>query len=493
MNSQIEYNVYKDIQKRTGGEIYLAVVGPVRTGKSTFIKRFMDIIVIPQIADENVKERTRDELPQSATGTTIMTTEPKFIPKEAAKIQVTPDTNVSVRLIDCVGYMTKGATGHIENDMERMVKTPWFDYEIPFTKAAEIGTKKVINEHSTIGIVITTDGSFGDIERNNYIEPEERTINQLKSLGKPFIVLLNTNKPYAKETLELANQISEKNNVTVLPINCEQLKKEEIYKILETVLYEFPLSSISFYMPKWVEMLEEDHYLKQDIITTLKMKLKDMHKVKDSAKLDDISSEYVKGSYIKNKDLSTGNIDIELDMDDMHYYSVLSDLTGTPIENEYHLIHSLKDYASLKNEYEKVKDAMMDVGYKGYGVVTPSKDEIILGEPEIIKTGNKYGVKIKAQAPSIHMIKTEVLTEIAPIVGSEQQAKELIEYINSSAQSSENGIFETNIFGKSIEQIVEDGIRNKLDKLSNETQEKMKNTLEKITNESTGGVICIII
>ncbi len=398
MNSQVEYNVYKDIQKRTGGEIYLAVVGPVRTGKSTFIKRFMDIMVIPQIADENVKERTRDELPQSATGTTIMTTEPKFIPKEAAKIQVTPDTNVSVRLIDCVGYMTKGATGHIENDMERMVKTPWFDYEIPFTKAAEIGTKKVINEHSTIGIVITTDGSFGDIDRNNYIEPEERTINQLKSLGKPFIVLLNTNKPYAKETLELANQISEKNNVTVLPINCEQLKKEEIYKILETVLYEFPLSSISFYMPKWVEMLEEDHYLKQDIITTLKMKLKDMNKVKDSAKLDDISSEYIKGSYIKNKDLSTGNIDIELDMDDMHYYSVLSDLTGTPIENEYHLIHSLKDYAALKNEYEKVKDAMMDVGYKGYGVVTPSKEEIILGEPEIIKTGNKYGVKIKAQA-----------------------------------------------------------------------------------------------
>ncbi len=315
----------------------------------------------------------------------------------------------------------------------------------------------------------------------------------MKSLGKPFIVLLNTNKPYAKETLELANQISEKNNVTVLPINCEQLKKEEIYKILETVLYEFPLSSISFYMPKWVEMLEEDHYLKQDIITTLKMKLKDMNKVKDSAKLDDISSEYIKGSYIKNKDLSTGNIDIELDMDDMHYYSVLSDLTGTPIENEYHLIHSLKDYAALKNEYEKVKDAMMDVGYKGYGVVTPSKEEIILGEPEIIKTGNKYGVKIKAQAPSIHMIKTEVLTEIAPIVGSEQQAKELIEYINSSAQSSENGIFETNIFGKSIEQIVEDGIRNKLDKLSNETQEKMKNTLEKITNESSGGVICIII
>lgn len=493
MNSQIEYNVYKDIQKRTGGEIYLAVVGPVRTGKSTFIKRFMDVMVIPEITDENVKERTKDELPQSATGTTIMTTEPKFIPKEAAKIQVTPDTSVSVRLIDCVGYMTKGATGHIENDMERMVKTPWFDYEIPFTKAAEIGTKKVINEHSTIGIVITTDGSFGDIDRNNYIEPEERTINQLKSLGKPFVVLLNTDKPFAKDTLELANQISEKNNVTVLPINCEQLKKEEIYKILETVLYEFPLCSISFYMPKWVEMLDENHYMKQDIISVIKTKIQDMNRVRDTKRLDDMCSDYVKECKVKNKDLSTGNIDVELEMDDKHYYSALSDLTGMPIQNEYNLIHSLKDYSSLKNEYGKVKDAMQDVSYKGYGVVTPSREEIILGEPEVIRTGNKYGVKIKAQAPSIHMIKTEVLTEIAPIVGNEQQAKDLIEYINSSAETSENGIFETNIFGKSIEQIVEDGIRNKLDKLSDETQEKMKNTLEKITNESTGGVICIII
>lgn len=488
-----QYDVYKDIKKRTNGEIYLAVVGPVRTGKSTFIKRFMDLMVIPEIQDENIKERTKDELPQSATGTTIMTTEPKFIPKEAAKIEISPDTNVLVRLIDCVGYMTKGATGHTENDVERMVKTPWFDYDIPFTKAAEIGTKKVINEHSTIGIVITTDGSIGDIERNNYIEPEERTINQLKSLGKPFIVLLNSQKPYAKETIELADEISKKNNVTVLPINCAQLKKEEINKILETVLYEFPVSTISFRIPKWVEMLDESHYFKKNILEAVKRVISSIRSVKDSALLKNIDSEYIKNSSVEKKDLSDGNIYVNIEMDDKYYYDVLSDLTGTAINNEYALINALKDYAMLRGEYGKIESAMANVNYKGYGVVTPSKEEIILGEPEIIKTGNKYGIKIKAEAPSIHMIKTQVLTEIAPIVGNEDQAKDLIEYIKATGESSENGIFETNIFGKSIEQIVEEGIRNKLEKLSDETQDKLKNTLEKITNESNGGVICIII
>ena len=278
MEQANEYDVYKDINKRTNGEIYLAVVGPVRTGKSTFIKRFMDLMVIPEIQDEHVKERTLDELPQSATGTTIMTTEPKLIPKEAAKIEISPDTTVSVRLIDCVGYMVNGATGHVENDVERMVKTPWFDYDIPFTKAAEIGTKKVIDEHSTIAVVITTDGSFGDIGRENYIEPEERTIEQLKNLGKPFIVLLNSQKPFAKETIQLAEEIGQKNDVTVLPINCAQLKKEEIHKILETVLYEFPISTICFRIPKWVEMLEEEHYFKKSIIESVKEMILNMKK-----------------------------------------------------------------------------------------------------------------------------------------------------------------------------------------------------------------------
>lgn len=493
MDKVNEYDVYKDINKRTNGEIYLAVVGPVRTGKSTFIKRFMDLMVIPEIKDENVKERTLDELPQSATGTTIMTTEPKFIPKEAAKIEISPETVVSVRLIDCVGYMVKGATGHVENDVERMVKTPWFDYDIPFTKAAEIGTKKVINEHSTIGVVITTDGSIGDIERENYVEPEERTINQLKSLGKPFVVLLNSQKPFAKETIQLAEEIGQKNDVTVLPINCAQLKREEIHKILETVLYEFPISTISFRIPKWVEMLDEEHYFKKNIIDSIKSIILGMKKVKDTKEIKNIMSDYIKQSRIDKTDLSNGNIDVNLVMDDNHYYNVLSDLTGTEINNEYNLIHALKNYAILKDEYSKIEDAMTNVNFKGYGVVTPSKEEIILEEPEIIKNGNKFGIKIKAKAPSIHMIKTEVLTEIAPIVGNEEQAKDLIEYIKENGEKSENGIFETNIFGKSIEQIVEEGIRNKLEKLSDETQGKLKSTLEKITNESNGGVICIII
>lgn len=493
MDKAKEYDVYKDINKRTNGEIYLAVVGPVRTGKSTFIKRFMDLMVIPEIKDENVKERTLDELPQSATGTTIMTTEPKFIPKEAAKIEISPDTVVSVRLIDCVGYMVKGATGHVENDVERMVKTPWFDYDIPFTKAAEIGTKKVINEHSTIGVVITTDGSFGDIGRENYIEPEERTINQLKNLGKPFVVLLNSQKPFAKETMQLAEEISRKNDVTVLPINCAQLKQEEIHKILETVLYEFPISTISFRIPKWVEMLDEEHYFKKNIIDSVKHVILGMKKVKDTKEINNIQSDYIRQSRIDKTDLSNGNIDVNLVMDDNHYYNVLSDLTGTEINNEYNLIHALKNYAVLKDEYSKLENAMANVNFKGYGVVTPSKEEILLEEPEIIKNGNKYGIKIKAKAPSIHMIKTEVLTEIAPIVGNEEQAKDLIEYIKENGEKSENGIFETNIFGKSIEQIVEEGIRNKLEKLSDETQDKLKSTLEKITNESNGGVICIII
>lgn len=487
------YDVYKDINKRTNGEIYLAVVGPVRTGKSTFIKRFMDLMVIPEIKDENIRERTKDELPQSATGTTIMTTEPKFIPKEAAKIEISPEMTVKIRLIDCVGYMTKGATGHIENNVERMVKTPWFDYDIPFTKAAEIGTKKVINEHSTIGIVITTDGSIGEIPRENYVEPEERTINQLKSLGKPFVVLLNSEKPYAKETISLAEDIASRNQVSVIPINCAQLKKDEINKILEMVLYEFPISTISFRIPKWVEMLDDEHYFKKSIIDTVKEFISNMRSVKDTFRLKDITSEYIKHSKIDKKDLSTGNIDVNLEMEDKHYYTVLSDLTGMEIDNEYNLINALKDYSSLKNEYDKFSNAMTDVNFRGYGVVTPSKEEIVLGEPEIIKNGSKYGIKIKAEAPSIHMIKTQVLTEIAPIVGNEAQAKDLIDYIKSNGEENENGIFETNIFGKSIEQIVEEGIRNKLEKLSDETQNKLKDTLEKITNESNGGVICIII
>lgn len=486
----MDYDVYNDINKRTDGEIYLGIVGPVRSGKSTFIKRFMELLVIPQISDVNSKERTIDELPQSASGTTIMTTEPKFVPKDAVKINLSSDLSIKIRMIDCVGYIVKGATGQYENDNERMVKTPWFDYDIPFTKAAEIGTKKVITDHSTIGIVITTDGSFGDIKRENYLEAEERTINQLKAIGKPFVVVLNTQKPYAQETKELAKNISEKNNVTVIPVNCEQLKAEQINEILSNVLLEFPLTSISFNIPKWVEMLDEDHYFKNSIIQSISEKIKNIKRVKEIYSLTDLKSDYIKKAELSDVDLSTGNIYINLNLDEEQYYIVLSDLTGIDIQNEYSLIKSLKECAKIKEKYSRLENAVTDVYYKGYGVVTPSKDEIILGEPEITRAGNKFGIKIKAEAPSVHMIKTNVITEIAPLVGNEDQANDLINYIKANGES---GMFDTNIFGKSIEQIVEEGIKNKLQKLSDETQEKLKNTLEKITNESNGGVICIII
>ena len=487
------YSIYNDIRERTNGEIYIGVVGPVRTGKSTFIKRFMDLLVIPNIEDEHIRMRTSDELPQSSAGKTIMTTEPKFVPKEAAKIKLTDDANVLVRLIDCVGYMVNGATGHIENDNERMVKTPWFDYEIPFTKAAEIGTKKVINDHSTIGLVVTCDGSFGELERAQYIDAEEKTVNELKNIGKPFIMLLNSNRPYSDETVKMAKGMEEKYKVKVLPVNCEQLKKEDIVNILNNILFEFPLSEIVFNVPKWIEILENGHWLKNSIIKLAKGIIKDAHNMKD---IDEdtlvTDDENIENVSVKSRDLSKGIIEVLFNISDALYYSILSELTGENIDNEYELIHTIKNLSSMREEFEKVKDAIKAVKNTGYGVVLPVRDEIELEEPEVIRNGNKFGVKIKAKAPSIHMIKTNVLTEIAPIVGSEEQAEDLIKFIKEN-ETSDEGMWNTNIFGKSIEQIVNDGIKGKIDKLSDDTQSKMQETLQKITNDSKGGVICIII
>lgn len=488
------FDVYKDIQARTNGEIYIGVVGPVRTGKSTFIKRFMDLLVIPNIEDVHSKERAIDELPQSAAGKTIMTTEPKFIPKEAALINLNDDTKVNIRLIDCVGYMVEGASGHIENDQERMVKTPWFDYEIPFTQAAELGTKKVINDHSTIGIVVTTDGTIGDLERANYEKPEEKTIQELKKLGKPFVVLLNTTKPYADETIELATEISNKNRVSVIPINCSQLKKEDITRIMETILSEFPITGINFFTPKWVEMLSNTHWLKADLIEAAKAILKKMTLIRD-VHMGNLSPEceYIKQFKVDEIDLQTGNVIIMVDFDDKYYYDILTDLIGVPINDEYQLIATLRKLASTKNEYEKIGNAYDEVRYKGYGVVTPTLSEITVEEPEIIKHGNKFGVKIRAQAPSIHMIKANIETEIAPIVGSEEQARDIITYIAENAKDNPEGIWETNIFGKSIQQLIEDGINSKVNKMTDESQMKLQDTMQKIVNDSNGGLICIII
>lgn len=487
------FNVYKDIMARTNGEIYIGVVGPVRTGKSTFIKRFMNLMVLPNMENENERNRANDELPQSSSGKTIMTTEPKFVPNEAVEINVDDGISMKVRLIDCVGYMVNGAVGHIEGEEERLVKTPWFDYEIPFTKAASIGTKKVITEHSTIGIVVTTDGSFGDIEAANYQEPEEETIKQLKALHKPFVVLLNTSRPYSEETVKLAKEKEAKYGAKVLPMNCEQLKKDDIYFILKSVLMEFPISSIGFFVPKWVEVLPKDHKIKQEIMDTARRMLMEKDTMKDIYKEEDYENQYIKQWKLDSVAMDTGVIRIAVDMDDSYYYEFLSDTIGLPIKNEYEFISIMQDLARQKKEYEEVADALNAVKQRGYGVVTPSKGDIVLEEPKIVKHGNKYGVKIKASAPSIHMIRANISTEIAPIVGEEYQAKDLMEYFDKGKSDPQESIWDINIFGKTLEQLVGEGMQSKAQKMTEESQQKLQDTMEKIVNESNGGLVCIII
>ena len=488
-----QFSVYKDIKARTGGEIYLGVVGPVRTGKSTFIKRFMNLLVLPFMEDENEKERAQDEMPQSAGGRTVTTTEPKFIPKEAAHIRLGTDIDVDIRLIDCVGYMVEGAAGHMEEDVERMVKTPWSAEEIPFTRAAEIGTRKVIKDHSTIGIVVTCDGSFGDLGRDSFLEAEARTITELQALGKPFIVLLNSAKPYAEDTRMLADEISEKYQVTVMPVNCEQLKREDINHIMENILYEFPLTMIEFYMPKWVEMLPYDHKMKQDIIAQIKNLMSSLSNIRDITSGSFMpESEYIKKCKLDGINMSDGSVKILLDVDDSYYYEMISDLVGETVGSEYQMLAMLKEMAKMKREYVKVLHALESVRYKGYGVVMPDREEIMLERPELIRQGNKFGVKIKAESPSIHMIKASIETEISPIVGTEEQARDLIQFI-SDTETSEEGIWETNIFGKTVEQLVNDGITGKISMINEESQVKLQETMQKIVNDCNGGMVCIII
>ena len=465
-------HLYKDIQARTNGEIYIGVVGPVRTGKSTFIKRFMEILVLPHMTDEPDKARTRDELPQSASGKTIMTTEPKFIPKEAAEIRLMDDVAVKVRLIDCVGYMVDGASGHIEEGEERQVKTPWFDQEIPFTKAASIGTRKVIHEHATIGVVVTTDGSIGELGREQYLEAEEKTIRELQSIGKPFVVVVNSEKPYSPEARKIAEEIEKTWQVHAIPVNCEQLKEEDIQRILEAVLATFPVSEIAFYIPKWVEMLPLDHKIRQDMTTHIRNLMDQVGEMGDaSTGISKPDSPYITDLRVEKIAMDSGRIQID---------------------GEYSLIAELKELSKLKNEYESVRDAFTSVKMKGYGVVSPTRDEITLDEPVVIRQGNKYGVKIHSSAPSIHLIRANIETEIAPIVGDEKQAEDLITYIHQMA-SEEDGIWNTNIFGKSVEDLVMDGMRNKMAVINDESQTKLQDTMQKIVNDSNGGLVCIII
>mgnify|MGYP000582684015 CR=1 FL=1 len=486
------FQVYRDIQARTGGDIYIGVVGPVRTGKSTFIRRFMELIALPSIS-EGKRAELQDELPLSGAGKMITTVEPKFIPKEAVEVSIGENQKIRVKLIDCVGFLVKDASGNVEEGRERMVKTPWQEKAIPFHDAARIGTEKVISQHSTIGIVVTTDGSFGEIPRENFIPAEEQTIKELKVQGKPFLILVNSQTPYSEETGKTVKHLEEKFGVSVLAVNCEQLRKEDVTKILSNVLYEFPVTEIQFFVPKWVEMLPRDHKIKQDLIEHVRVILERLTKIRDALGSIDVSeSEYIDSCKVDQIGMGQGCVNINISIPERYYYEMLSEMTGTKIAGQYELVATIQELAKLKEEYEGVRDAFTTVRMKGYGVVSPVRDEITLLEPELIKQGNKYGVKIHSKAPSIHLIRANIETEIAPIVGTEDQAKDLLTFIKQEAET-EHGIWETNIFGKSVEELVMDGIRGKIAMIGDESQTKLQDTMQKIVNDSNGGLVCIII
>lgn len=494
-NSNNGFNVYEDIMARTNGEIYIGVVGPVRSGKSTFIKRFMDLIVIPNISDENVLARTIDELPQSSNGKTIMTTEPKFIPKEAATIKLDDNCSVNIKLIDCVGYLVDGAGGHIENNEERMVKTPWFDDAIPFSNAAEIGTTKVINEHATIGIVITTDGSFGEIPRESFEQAESAAINKLKKLGKPFVVILNSAKPYSKSTLDLVEKMKKLYEAVVIPCNCLQMKKNDITNIMENLLMEFKITKVLFNIPMWTKLLSISHPLKDELITYAARMINCVSSISDITNFDKDTKilNFIEKVLIDNVDLKTGEITVSFTLKPECYYEVISWLTGIEILDECSLVNTIKELAAKKEEIKALSDASKIVSDTGYGVLTPDIREITISSPEIIKHSNKYGIKIKATSPSIHLISALIETEIAPIVGTKEQAMDLIEFINEGCKDNMENYWDINIFGKSIRQLVEEGMQSKINKMTEDTKSKMQQTLQKIVNESNGSVICIIL
>ncbi len=489
------FGIYQDIARRTEGDIYIGVVGPVRTGKSTFIKRFMELLVLPNIENEYKKERAVDELPQSASGRTIMTTEPKFIPNEAVEINLNGNVKLKTRLVDCVGYLVNNAIGYLENDMPRMVKTPWSENEIPFETAAELGTRKVIVEHSTVGIIITTDGSITDIPREDYIKAEERVVNELKELNKPFIILMNCQNPYDNYSIEMAERLSDKYSATVIPVNCLELNLDDINSIFSKLLYEFMIERIEIKFPRWLEGLDKSNELKQKLFLNFKKTFENVARLKDIndvyKRLEECDEIYK--TSVDEINLGNGIVSINVQLEEKLFYDMLSNITGVEIKNEGELFSCITDFAKIKKDYDKMAYAIHEVNEKGYGIVTPGKEDLILDEPEIVKQGSKYGVKLKAKAPSIHMIKINTETEVSPIVGSEKQSEDLVKYLLSEFESDPKKIWESNIFGKSLHELVNEGLQNKLAKMPEEAQIKLQDTLQRIVNEGTGGLICIIL
>jgi stage IV sporulation protein A len=490
------YNIFSDIAERTGGDIYFGVVGPVRTGKSTFIKRFMELLVLPNISNVFERERARDELPQSGAGRRITTTEPKFIPSEAVEVVLKETIRMNVRLVDCVGYSVNGALGYEgEEDEPRMVHTPWNEEAIPFQEAAEIGTRKVITDHSTLGIVVTTDGSISEIPRESYVEAEERVVSELKEMDKPFVVVCNTTRPYAENTMELCRSLEELYQVPVIPVDCMEMNLSDISQILEELLYEFPVAEVNIELPKWVEELELSHPIRADFEEIIQKSVNDIKRIRDIDNALDILAQcqHAKDVILKETNLGTGKAEIEITTEKDLFKQVLEQLTGVEIDGDHTLLRMVLDYSKAKKEWDKLAKAFEEVRTNGYGVVTPQLDEMFLEEPELVKSGGHYGIKLKASAPSLHILRADVTTEITPLIGTEKQAEELVKYMLDEFESDPKKVWSSNIFGKSLHDLVREGIQNKLYNMPDNVQVKLQDTLQRIVNDGHGGLICIII
>ena len=488
-------NIYEDIAKRTQGDIYIGVVGPVRTGKSTFIRKFMENLVLPNIENEFKRERTQDEIPQSGSGKTIMTVEPKFVPADGVEIKIKDTVSLKVRMVDCVGYIVDGALGHEEEGKQRLVSTPWSQEAMTFEKAAEIGTKKVIRDHSTLGIVVLTDGSVTGIDRKNYLSAEERVINELKSLNKPFAVVLNTLDPYSESTELLRSELEEKYDVPIVPLNVLAMDEEDIENVMETVLYDFPLNEIRINLPKWVEGLERNHWIKNNIIFTLKQSIAEIGKLRD---VDSIVKgfselEFLEDTEVENVELGEGVISIDLTAKQDLFYNVLEEKSGFKIDGDHQLLNLVTKLSRVKNEYDKIESALYDAKTKGYGVVAPSLDELSLEEPEIIKQGKQYGIKLRANAPSLHIIKADISTEVSPIVGNQTQGEEMIKYLLDTFEENPSELWASNMFGKSLNDLVKEQLQSKLYTMPEEIRVKIQKTLQKIINEGSMNKITILL
>ncbi len=491
----MENRIYEDIARRTEGDIYIGVVGPVRTGKSTFIKRFMETMVIPGIENVYRKERARDELPQSGSGRTIMTAEPKFVPEEAVELTMEDGGVFSVRLIDCVGYMVPGAVGQLEEDSPRMVTTPWFDHPIPMTEAAEVGTRKVIAEHSTIGVVVTTDGTITDIPREDYLEAEERVITELKEMGKPFLILLNSAYPDAPRAQAIRADLAARYDVTCLAVDCLSLEENQMTDIIKGVLYEFPVKELDLFLPSWVDALPCGHPIKSELYAAVREGTCGMRRIRDveEAVRSICGCESVSGGKVTALNLGSGLAEAQLELPRRLFYDTLSQQSGFAIADDGDLMSLLTGLAEIKAEYDKVAPALAEVKETGYGIVIPAPEELRLEDPEIVRQGGRYGVRLKASAPSIHMIRADIETEVSPIVGNEKQSEEMVDYLLQEFEGDTGKIWKSNIFGKSFHELVSEDLQSKLKRMPEDARGKLRETLQRILNEGSGGLICIIL